>query len=134
MKKSGILQHELCEVIATLGGGDLLVIADAGLPVPPGVRRIDLALTAGIPSFIDTLTAVLAEVHVEQVVLASQMRQRNPGLAARLDDLLHGVPSHPIPFDDFKRMTAQARAVVRTGDLSPYADIILRSGVVYGQS
>ena len=45
MKRTGLLNIELSQVIAGMGHGDVLVIGDAGLPVPKGVRRIDLALT-----------------------------------------------------------------------------------------
>ena len=64
MKKTPLLHAELSGLIASLGHGDMLVIADAGLPVPPGTRTIDLAVTRGVPSFEQVLTAVLSEMQV----------------------------------------------------------------------
>ena len=43
MKKSGIINQPLATAIAGLGHLDMVVIADAGLPIPDGPRRIDLA-------------------------------------------------------------------------------------------
>ncbi len=45
MKRTALLHAELSHAIASLGHGDMLVIGDVGLPIPPGPRRIDLALT-----------------------------------------------------------------------------------------
>lgn len=80
MKKTGILNAELMRLIAAMGHTDRLVIADSGLPIPPAVLRIDLALVAGIPSFVQTLQAVLAELQVEAAAVADEMRQRSPSL------------------------------------------------------
>jgi D-ribose pyranase len=44
MRKSGVLHARLAAVLTELGHTDLLVVADAGLPIPPGVERIDLAV------------------------------------------------------------------------------------------
>jgi D-ribose pyranase len=55
MKKIGTLNQPLSTVIAGLGHMDILVIADAGLPIPSDTQRIDLALKRGIPGFIDSV-------------------------------------------------------------------------------
>lgn len=131
MKKQGILQHELSEVIATLGHTDQLVIADAGLPIPPEVKRIDLAVTAGIPRFLQVLEVVLQEVQVERAILAREMAQKSPHLRRDLATLLGSMPVEEISHEEFKQLTRRARAVVRTGEFTPYANIILISGVVF---
>jgi D-ribose pyranase len=131
MKKRGILQHELSEVIAALGHTDALVIADAGLPIPPGVKRIDLAVTAGVPRFIDVLRAVLDEVHVDHVVIASETREKSPQMYRELVALLGGIPIEEISHENLKAKTRDARAVVRTGEFTPYANVILFAGVVF---
>jgi D-ribose pyranase len=131
MKKTGLLHAELSQLIATMGHGDLLVIADAGLPVPPGTRCIDLAVTRGVPSFEAVLGAVLGELQVERAVHASEMLQRAPELAARLRVLLGDTPLEPVDHEAFKARTAAARAIVRTGEFTPYANVILQAGVVF---
>lgn len=123
MKKTGILNAELSRLVATLGHGDLLVIGDAGLPVPPGVACIDLAVTHGVPSFAQVLTAVLSEMQVESCVMAAEAA---PALLA-----LAPMPPRSVDHAAFKDASRTARAVVRTGEVTPYANIGLYAGVVF---
>lgn len=131
MKKTTLLQSDLSHVIATLGHMDILVVADAGLPIPPETRRIDLALTRGVPGAIETLKVILEEMQVERVVMAGEAKERNPQYLADVQQLLPGVPVEFVPHSEFKSRTASARAVVRTGEFAPYANVILVAGVVF---
>jgi D-ribose pyranase len=125
-------------VVASLGHGDLLVVADAGLPIPPGVERIDLAFAPGKPAFLDVLEAVLSEVEVERATVAAEVRTSSPaGFRERLEATLLALPKvrargiEVVPHEDLKRLTRGARAVVRTGEFTPYANVILHAGVVF---
>jgi len=131
VKKIGVLNHRLSEVIATMGHTDLLVLADAGLPVPPGVERIDLAVAPGVPALLDVARAVATELHVERLIVASELVTRNADLAHAVSGLFPGAPVDRVPHEDFKALTAKARAVVRTGECTPYANVILVSGVTF---
>jgi D-ribose pyranase len=131
MKKHGILNHELIEVIATLGHTDALVIADAGLPIPPEVKRIDLAVVGGVPKFMDVLRAVLDEMQVEHATVASEMALKSPQLRGDMMNALGNIPVAEVSHAEFKQLTCGARAIVRTGEFTPYANIILYSGVVF---
>ena len=83
MKRTTLLHAELSEVIARLGHGDLLVIGDAGLPIPDGPRRIDLAVSADVPRFQDVLAAVLAEMQVESATTSAPSARRSPRRISR---------------------------------------------------
>ncbi|HLO29191.1 MAG TPA: D-ribose pyranase [Anaerolineales bacterium] len=131
MKKTTLLQSDLSYIIATLGHLDTLVIADAGLPIPAEAVRIDLALTRDIPRAVQTLRVVLDEMKVEKVILAEEVKERNPRFLAEVQELLPGVPVEFVTHSELKTRTASARAVVRTGEFSPYANVILVSGVVF---
>jgi D-ribose pyranase len=131
MKRTTLLHAELSEVIARLGHGDLLVIGDAGLPIPDGPRRIDLAVSANVPRFADVLAAVLAEMKVEGALIADEFAPANASVHAELMRQLHHTPVSTLSHEQFKAMTREARAVVRTGEFSPYANVILRAGVVF---
>jgi len=131
MKRTALLHAELSEVVARLGHGDLLVIGDAGLPIPDGPRRIDLAVTPGVPSFREVLAAVLSEMQVESAVVAAELAARNPAVEAEIRQRLGAVPVTTLPHEEFKTLTRSARAMVRTGECSPYANVILRAGVVF---
>lgn len=131
MKKTTLLQSDLSYIIATLGHLDTLVIADAGLPIPAETVRIDLALTQGVPGALQTLKVVLDEMQVERVILAEEAQARNPGFLRAVQELLPGVPAEFVAHTEFKTRTASARAVVRTGEFAPYANVILVAGVVF---
>ena len=131
MKKTTLLQSELSYIIATLGHLDTLVIADAGLPIPAETVRIDLALTQGVPGAIQTLKVILDEMQVERIILAEEVKERNPAFLAAVQELLPTIPIDFVPHIDFKTQTSSARAVVRTGEFAPYANVILVSGVVF---
>jgi D-ribose pyranase len=129
MKKDGIINNQLSRVIAEMGHQDSLVLADCGLPIPQQVERIDLSLTKGYPKFSKILKAVLKDLVVEKAVLAVEIKEKSPGLEAEILALLPDVEVEYIDHEEFKNETNNARAVVRSGEVIPYANIILISGV-----
>ncbi|MBV8048759.1 MAG: D-ribose pyranase [Paludibacterium sp.] len=131
MKKSTLLNSALSEVIARMGHGDMLVIGDAGLPIPDGPQRIDLAVCRGTPGMLAVLDAVLSEMQVESAVVASELGDGNPALLATLRQKTGPATLEAVSHDAFKEVTAKAVAMVRTGECTPYANIILRAGVVF---
>ena len=131
MKKIGTLNQPLSEVIAGLGHQDSLVVADAGLPISSGTRRIDLALTQGTPGFLETLRVILEEIKVERAIVAEEMQTVSKPLFDEVKSLLPGVQIETIPHEELKQLTHAAKAVVRTGEFTPYANVILVSGVVF---
>ena len=139
MKKSALLNANLSYCIATLGHFDEVTICDAGLPIPAEVERIDLALTHGVPSFIDTVKVVLSEMQITGVILAEEFKQMSTELHQKLILLIeqeqqisgHNVEVRYISHEAFKAQTHHSKAVVRTGECTPYANVIFQSGVVF---
>ncbi|WP_130904950.1 MULTISPECIES: D-ribose pyranase [unclassified Pseudomonas] len=134
MKKTPLLNVALSRLIASLGHGDIVVIGDAGLPVPPGIELIDLALTHGIPDFVSTLKVVLSEMQVESHVLAQEILEKRPAALTTLDALnAEGALGRRelLSHEQFKVLTRQARAVVRTGECQPYCNVVLIAGVTF---
>lgn len=131
MKKTGLLNLPLSSTIASMGHTDTLVIADAGLPIPQSTQRIDLAVSHGVPAFVDVLKAVLAEMQVEQAIIAEEFALKSPALYQQVITLLGSTPVKTVPHEEFKKLTSSARAVARTGEFTPYANVILVSGVVF---
>lgn len=131
MKKSGILNPDLMQVIASMGHTDRLCVADSGLPIPHDVPRVDLALVAGVPGFLQTLRAVLGELQVEGAVVAEEMRTRSPQMYEQTRQALSGIRLQHVPHEQVKEMLKTVRAVVRTGEQTPYANVILESGVTF---
>jgi len=131
MKKTPLLHPELSQVIARMGHTDKLVVADAGLPIPLEVQRIDLALTPGIPSFLDTLRVIAGELAVEEFMIAEELQEGNPALVAAIQALFPDAKMFVVRHAQLKVITGSARAVVRTGETTPYANVILFSGVTF---
>ena len=126
MKKTKMINSELSYTISKMGHTDSLTIGDCGLPIPDEVKRIDLALTHNVPTFIQTLDVVLEELCVEEVVIAEEILVYEE-ILKRFENIKITKVSH----EEFKKLTKESKAVVRTGECSPYANIILKSGVVF---
>jgi len=131
MKRTGVLNAEIMKVVAEMGHTDQITIADAGLPIPQDVQRIDMALVDNLPSFIDVLKAVSGELALEKVYIAEELPGRNPKVYAELCEILKGIECEMVPHTKLKEMSASSRAVVRSGECSPFANVILQSGVTF---
>lgn len=134
MKKTPLLNVALSRLIASLGHGDKVVIGDAGLPVPSQVELIDLALTHGIPDFVSTLKVVLSEMQVESHVLAEEIFDKQPSALTTLEALYaEGAlgARELVSHEQFKAISRDARAIIRTGECSPYCNIVLIAGVTF---
>lgn len=131
MKKATLLNANLSSVISQMGHTDTLTISDCGLPIRGAAERVDLALVKGIPTFLQTLDAVLSELCIERAVLAEEIRTVSPELHQQILKRLGGVPVVYVPHEAFKRQTERSKAVVRTGECTSYANIILVSGVTF---
>ncbi|MET9592714.1 D-ribose pyranase [Streptomyces sp. NPDC006516] len=129
MKKAGILNRHLAGAIAELGHGDGVLVCDAGMPIPPGPRVVDLAFRAGVPSFAEVLEGLLAELVVEGATAAEETRRTNPEAAGLLAS--HFPDLTLVPHERLKELTASARLVVRTGEARPHANVLLRCGVFF---
>jgi len=139
MKKGTVLNADISSVISRLGHTDTLVVCDAGLPVPHSTQRIDMALTQGVPSFMQVLEVVTTEMQVETAILAAEIKTHNPQLHETLLNHLEQLQQHQgntieiryTTHEQFKRQTADCQAVIRSGECSPYANIILCAGVTF---
>ena len=128
MKKGKLINQPISSLIASLGHTDEIVIADAGLPIPAGTERIDLALTRGIPSFEETLMTVLEEVCVEKAFVSQEIKEYSPQVLALIEAALGDLPVEAITHQEFKNRTRGSKAVIRTDEFTPYANVILVSG------
>ena len=126
-----MLNKDISEVIAGMGHKDMLVIADAGLPIPSHVRRIDLAIRPGYPAFEEVAKAIAGELQVESIILAEETGTVSPHIQEALLNLFNKAFVQKVSHEDFKDLSHKAVAVVRTGEFTPYANVILVSGVVF---
>jgi D-ribose pyranase len=131
MKKNGILNSHISEVLSRLGHTDMIVIADCGLPIPDETIRIDLSLKIGTPSFMETLEAVCADMAIEKITLATEIKENNPDIEEQALNFLNCESINYLSHEEFKQLTKRAKAVIRTGEATPYANIILHAGVIF---
>jgi D-ribose pyranase len=128
MKKIGIINADISTVIAHLEHSDMLTVGDAGLPVPAGVQRIDLALKPGVPSFLETLEVVLTEMFVEKAYVSEDILSISPNIYKGMEKLLGDIPIQTLPHTQFKELNTSSKAVIRTGEFTPFANVILVAG------
>lgn len=128
MKKHGMINRDIAAAIAAFGHTDLLVIADCGLPIPNGVPCIDLSYRIGEPSFLTVLQAVLEDFEAEAGFIAREISDENPEVET---GILEQISTDYISHEELKELSKQAKLVIRTGEATPYANIVLRSGVIF---
>lgn len=133
MKRSGVLNSDLSRIIASMGHTDKLVICDSGLPIPKNSDVVDLALTKNIPRFLDTLKVILEELNVEQAIVTNELVKGNNKYFKQITSLLNGTKIKKVDHEKFKEITRNGGNVtfVRTGEATPYANVILISGVTF---
>ena len=131
MKKHGVLNSEIASILALLGHTDTIVIADCGLPIPGGVKRIDLAVEIGKPSFLDVLQVVADDMSIEKVTLAEEVIIKNAEVNKEIEQKLIEPAFEYVSHEQFKEHTKKAKAIIRTGEATPYANVILHAGVIF---
>ncbi|MQA01614.1 MAG: D-ribose pyranase [Streptosporangiales bacterium] len=129
MRRSGLWHPRLMAILTAAGHGDLVTVADAGLPVPAEVETVDLLWRTGEPPFLPVLEAVLDECVVEHATLASELT--DSATRSGLTKLLDNIAVEHVPHEELKAMSRRARVVVRTGATTPYANVVLRCGVAF---
>lgn len=134
MQKVGILNSNIAKVLADMGHTDRIVIGDCGLPAPAGTEKIDLALRLGEPKFIDVTAEVAKYMEVQKIYVAPETKEQNP---AQWDALHKVFPEDKVEWvildshETLKAMEKNAKAVIRTGEITPFSNVVLESGVIF---
>ncbi|MGX7245030.1 D-ribose pyranase [Enterococcus quebecensis] len=129
MKKRGLLNSEIAKVVDDLRHTDRIIIGDCGLPVPDNVKQIDISLKQGTPSFYSVLETILEEVAIEKVILAEEIKENNSELHGKMTGLFSTIDY--VSHEEFKTLSQEVKAIIRTGEDTPYANIILQSAVIF---
>ena len=122
MRKGQLFNSDIYQVLSKMGHTDQIAIGDAGLPIPDTTLRIDLALTYG-----------------EKVILATEIQEKNPQILAEIIERISQIEQIQnnkieiiyFPHEMLKKQTHHCKAVIRTGECTPFANIILQSGVIF---
>lgn len=135
MKRHGILNSDISRVLSYMGHTDCIAIGDCGLPIPEETERIDLALKLGVPGFMDVLKEIAKEMKIEKIVLAEEIKEKNPKILEEILELTKQMENLGeivyVPHTELKCQTKDCKAVIRTGETTPYANIILQSACLF---
>lgn len=143
MKRQGILNSDISRVLSYLGHTDRICIGDCGLPIPEETERIDLALKFGQPTFMEVLEEVGKDMKIEKIVLAEEIKEYSAELLKEIERFLASfetgcemgfkqkIEVEYVSHVELKKMTKECKAVIRTGETIPYANIILQSGCIF---
>jgi D-ribose pyranase len=63
--------------------------------------------------------------------MAEELEAVSPHIYDALMDAFDGLDVEAVPHESFKELTREAVAIVRTGEFTPYANVILVAGVVF---
>lgn len=128
MKKHGMINRDIAAALAQFGHTDLLVIADCGLPIPKDIACVDLSYRVGEPAFLTILSTVLADFQAEHAYIAEEIKDNN---AIVEEGIRKELKTEYISHEQLKELSKQAKLIIRTGEATPYANIVLRSGVIF---
>ena len=130
MNRGRLLNAELSHAIASMGHGDLLIVCDAGFPIPSDAWRIDLAIVPDVPDLATVLSAVAEAFIAEKVAYADTLPTNNAPLLETVKKLFADAAHETIAHEQILgEMAARAKAIVRTGAFDPWGNILLYSGV-----
>ena len=135
MKKNGILNSDISRVLSYMGHTDQITVGDCGLPIPEETERIDLALKFGVPGFMEVLCEVKKEMKIEKIILAEEIKTKNPEILKQILQLFDRAEEdceiEYVSHEELKEKTHTCKAVIRTGETTPYANIILQSACLF---
>ena len=130
MKKGRILNKKLNTAISDMGHGDILMICDAGFPIPNEEQRIDLAITQEVPGVIQVLELIISDFIYERTIVAEEQRLYNPEHFRCVCELCRMYEVETVPHADIiGKYRDKTKYFVRTGGLEPWGNIVLISGI-----
>jgi D-ribose pyranase len=130
VNRNRLLNAELAHAIATMGHGELMIVCDAGFPIPSSAWRIDLAITPDVPDLETVLVPISENLIAEKVSYASELTAHNAPLLGKVERIFAGAEFAPIPHATILgEMAAKAKVIVRTGAFDPWGNILIYSGV-----
>lgn len=137
MNTQGLLNAPLSHIIATLSPVEYLTLINAQLAVPssPVPEQIDLSVSPGIPNLMHVVRAIAEEMPINKVIVTQSFAQDAHPLYQELVSFLQQLSEqqhHTVDFvqvsdEEFRQMAKMSRAIVRTGESVPFANVIVQS-------
>jgi D-ribose pyranase len=128
MLHTGILNPDLLHLIARIRHTNTLVIADWAFPFWLEIETVDISLTKGIPTVLDVLDLLTPVFKVGRIWQADEFVASNSRETVEKFSRSFGkIPLTREAHVDFKKRVPHAIGLIRTGDPTPYGNIILES-------
>jgi|ERR1022692_2142794 D-ribose pyranase len=128
MLKTGILNPQLNSLISRVRHTNTLVIADRGFPFWPQIETVDISLVDDMPTVLAVLRALRSNFQIGKAWMAQEfLKQNNVKTRSAFAEALHGIELSHEPHVEFKKRAPYATGLIRTGDTTQYANIILES-------
>ena len=128
MLKSGILNPAINSLLSRIRHTNTLVIADRGFPYWPEIETIDISLVDDIPRVLDVLASIRPNFVIGVAFMAEEFRSVNTHeTQAAFTGALSGIEITYEPHIEFKKRVPRAIGLIRTGDTTQYANVIIES-------
>jgi D-ribose pyranase len=128
MIKHGILNPQINSLLCRVRHTNFLVISDRGFPFWPQIETVDISLVDDVPTVLQVLDAIRQQCHFGAAFMAEEFENHNTASTrAAFDHALRGIELAREPHGAFKKRVPNAIGLIRTGDTTQYANMILLS-------
>ena len=131
MKKTGIFNSTISAFVASMGHKDIITVVDMGYPIPKDIEFADIVLDKGKPGFLETIEVLLSELAVEKIIIAEELEHNNINNYVGIVKLFQGIEVEKMSHELFKENAKMSKYFVRTGECTPFSNIMLISGVIF---
>jgi D-ribose pyranase len=128
MLQTGILNPHVLDLIARVRHTNTLVISDWAFPYWPEIETVDISLTHNIPTVLDVLDLLTPIFKIGRIWQAEEFVDTNSNeMVERFAKSFGRIPLTREAHLDFKKRVPHAIGLIRTGDATPYGNIIIES-------
>jgi len=125
----GILNPQINSLLARVRHTNILVIADRGFPFWPMIETVDISLVDDIPTVLQVFQAIRPNFEINRIYMAEEFIKANvPGVCAAFTEAAAHIPLHYISHAELKKFVPGAIGLIRTGDTTQYANMVIVSG------
>ncbi len=126
---NGILNPQVNSLLARVRHTNMLVIADRGFPFWPMIETVDISLVDGIPTVLQVFQAIRPNFEIGEIIMAQEFNEVNsPEICKTFTDALANIPLHFQNHSNLKMLIPGAIGLIRTGDTTQYANMVIVSG------
>jgi len=128
MLKTGFLNPQINSLLSRVRHTNTLVIADRGFPFWPMIETVDISVVDALPTVLQLLQAIRPNFQIGKAWMAQEfLKANNAKTRAAFTDGLQGIELTHEPHIEFKKRIPHAIGLIRTGDTTQYANIVLES-------